>query len=398
VRQTAAALILAAAGALVLAAPAGAAQVVTWTTTSRYVDPSGLDFNKPPGAPDRPKALRVNVLLPDGYTRAKRYPVLYLLHGHGDAYDSWVNSRNGDALKVAKGFPGIIVMPEGARGWYTNWWNGGKRGAPGWERYHLDELIPLVEKRLPIRSERRWHAIAGLSMGGEGATFYSEQRPGYFGSAATFSGPLSIERPEYAGPGFNTQGEEYTQVYGDPDGEERYYVVGHDPKELTDNLRYTRVYVSVGDGVADPTKSDEVKNYFGQLAEAELHQQAMEFLGAAQQSGVDVTYRPHQGIHAWRYWRADLANAIAWGLFKPVTAHASSWKYKTVARHSAAWGFRFAFSGAPPSELITFRKSAGTVSGAGSGKVWIRTPRGRLFKVTLPFSRLRSSDEVRGRR
>ena len=21
-------------------------------------------------------------------------------------------------------------MPEGARGWYTNWWNGGKRAAP----------------------------------------------------------------------------------------------------------------------------------------------------------------------------------------------------------------------------------------------------------------------------
>ena len=93
-------------------APAHASQLVTWTTTSRYVDPAQQDFNGPP----RPKALRVNVLLPDGYTPRKRWPVLYLLHGHGDAYDSWANPKNGDVAGVAKGFPGIIVMPEGDGG------------------------------------------------------------------------------------------------------------------------------------------------------------------------------------------------------------------------------------------------------------------------------------------
>ena len=149
--------------------------MVTWegprVAESRFVDPAAApegSYNEPPGVDERPNALRANVYLPDGYRahRKRRYPVLYLLHGQGDAYDSWVNPENGNLLETAAGFPGIIVMPEGDRGFYANWWNGGRRGSPAWERYHLDELIPLVERRLRIRRGRRWHAIAGLSMGG----------------------------------------------------------------------------------------------------------------------------------------------------------------------------------------------------------------------------------------
>ena len=194
------------------AGAAPAARVVTVTTTSRYVDPSQEPFNSPPpDVPARPNALRLNVYLPDGYDGKRRFPVLYLLHGHGDSYDAWVNPKRGDLLNVAHGFPGIIVMPEGARGWYTNWWRAGAR-SPAWERYHLDELIPLIEHHYKILPGRRWHAIAGMSMGGEGSMFYAEQRPGYFGSAASFSGVLSIQRPEWPA-GFDTQGEGHDNVY-----------------------------------------------------------------------------------------------------------------------------------------------------------------------------------------
>src|SRR5439155_1658370 len=140
-------------------------------------------------------------------------------------------------------------MPEGDRGWYTNWWSGGAR-SPGWERYHLDELIPLIERKFSIRRGRRWHAIAGLSMGGEGAIFYASQRPGYFGSAASFSGVLSVQRPEWP-TGFDTQGENHVDVYGDPDAQ-RFYWTGHNPTALVQNLRLTRLFVAVGDGVRAP--------------------------------------------------------------------------------------------------------------------------------------------------
>src|SRR5437763_9260296 len=252
--------------ALLPAGSADAAKLVRFTTHRRIANPANpkRTFNDThrPGLP-APQALPVNVLLPDGYDGKRRFPVLYLLHGHGDTYNSWVDPKNGDLRHLAAGLPAIVVMPEGGRGWYTNWWNGGKRGDPAWERYHLDELIPLIRRKFRIRSARRWHAIAGLSMGGEGAMSYAEQRPAYFGSVASFSGVLSIQRPEWP-DGFNTQGEKYEQVYGDPNAQS-FYWQGHNPTTLVDNLRHTRVFVAVGDGTPNPSRPDEVQNTFGQV-------------------------------------------------------------------------------------------------------------------------------------
>ena len=66
--------------ALALPSPALGSRLETWVTSSRYVDPAKVRFN---GPSDRPRALRVNVLLPDGYDGKRRFPVLFLLHGHG---------------------------------------------------------------------------------------------------------------------------------------------------------------------------------------------------------------------------------------------------------------------------------------------------------------------------
>jgi S-formylglutathione hydrolase FrmB len=363
------------------AVPAHAARLVTLNTTSRFVDPAKEQFNgPPPDAPARPNALRVNVLLPDGYTKRKRWPVLYLLHGHGDAFDYWANPKRGDVANIAKGFPGLIVMPEGARGWYTNWWKGGQR-SPGWESYHLGELTQLIEKRYRIRPGRRWHAIAGLSMGGQGAMFYATQRPGYFGSVASFSGVLSLQRPEWP-QAMDTQGESHQDVYGDPEAQ-AFYWTGHNPTALVDNLRHTRVYVTVGDGVL--TNPGEISNPVGALAEAELRQHADDFAAAAKPAGVDITYRPRGGIHDWPYWREHLADALEWGFFRPVAERPLGWRFSTVQRFSSAWGLRILLQ-KPPEELATFTREGNVLRATGSGLVRIRGPRGGRLVRTLPFA------------
>lgn len=372
---------------LAVAAPADAAQLVTWKgTTSRFVDPAKAQFNGvPPEAPAPPSALPVNVLLPDGYDRHRRYPVLYLLHGHGDSYWSWFDPKNGDLVNTAKGFPGIVVMPEAGQGWYADWWNGGRRGEPGWESYHLQELIPLVERRLPIRRARRWHAIAGLSMGGEATMYYAAQRPGYFGSAAAFSPPLSIQRTEWPG-GFNTQGQDYATVFGDVGG---FYATGHNPLKLVENLRDTRLFVGVGDGT--PVAPQDFTNYFGQVAERELRMHAEEFASAAVSVGDDVTYDPRPGVHHWPYWRQYLKDAIGWGLFGPVAQSPSTWTFRTVAQRSRAWGFRLTFPDAPPDSLVTFsrfgRRLRAEADGGASGRVKVRAPSGCTFTASVPFDR-----------
>ncbi len=382
---------------LALPAPAPAlaqgARLVTWddqeVRDSRFVDPAKASpghYNEPPGVPERENALRVNVYLPRGFDRDRRWPVLYLLHGQGDAFDSWAHPDRGDVLATAAGFAGIIVMPEADRGFYTNWWNAGAVGDPAWERYHLDELIPLVEDRLPIRRKRRWHAVAGLSMGGLGAMFYASQRPGYFGSAASFSGALSIQRPTFQ-QGFPATGQDSEPIWGD-EREQEFYWRGHNPVELVENLARTRLFVSAGNGVADPSDPDQVDNFFGQVAEAELGQQAAEFAAAAEDAGADVTYRPHQGIHDWPYWRADLADAVEWGFFEKRRSgdRRGPRLYETVAKVGEMWGLRFRFS-AQPTEVIAFARSSRLLEGEGSGKVTVRTRAGCKLVAKLPFRR-----------
>ncbi|MEA2391750.1 MAG: diacylglycerol O-acyltransferase / trehalose O-mycolyltransferase [Solirubrobacteraceae bacterium] len=377
---------LLAAGGLLALAPAALAsgpRLVTWTTHSRYVDPATQNFNRPPGVAPRPNRLRVNILLPPGYDahRHSRYPVLYLLHGHGDAFDSWLHPRNGDLRHTAPNLGAIVVMPDGARGWYTNWWNGGARGRPGWERYHLDELMPLVDRRLRIRRGRRWHAIAGLSMGGEGAAYYAAQRPGYFGSVGTFSGTVSILRLEWP-TGFETQGEHFSDVYGDPSAQ-RFYIAGHDPTSLAANLRYTRVFVAVGDGVPDPSSADQLKNTFGQVAERDLRMHADDFVAATRAAGASVTYHPQQGIHDWPYWRRHLQQALQWGFFRPVVEHPHDWSFSTVSSFSRAWNVNFHFDAAPD-RVETFTRHGSRLRGAGSGVVRLGIGR-RRRTLRLPF-------------
>ena len=62
----------------------------------------------------------VNVLLPDGYTPARRYPVLYLLHGGGGDNDFRIFDKLG-IRDYTVGRELIVVMPDGGTaGWYSN--------------------------------------------------------------------------------------------------------------------------------------------------------------------------------------------------------------------------------------------------------------------------------------
>src|SRR5881628_3889316 len=87
---------------VVLAVRAGA---VTPCTPPRCLD---VAVPVPPGliVPEN----RVRVLLPAGYDPlGPGYPVVYLLHGAGDTYETW--SANTDVIDFSPAFPVIIVIP-----------------------------------------------------------------------------------------------------------------------------------------------------------------------------------------------------------------------------------------------------------------------------------------------
>jgi S-formylglutathione hydrolase FrmB len=345
------------------------------------VDSRKVVFNAPPaGVSERRPALRVNVLEPPDFDPARTYPVLYLLHGRSDAYDHWAHPAAGAVVEVLGDLDAFVVMPEAARGWYADWWNGGRRGDPAWQRHHLDELLPLVEKRLPLRPGRRWRAIAGLSMGGLGAVHYAAARPGYFGAAASFSGALSIRRPDWP-ERFDTPTESHTTVYGHPD-EQSFYWAGHDPAALLENLRTTRLFVTAGDGTA--AAGDVETDPANPAVERVVRTHSQDYVAAAGRVGVELTWEPTGGSHEWPTWRRALQAALRWGVFEPVPDEPDEWTYETVASSGAMWGLRFTFE-EPPGRVQRFERRGSVLRGIGAGAVTLARAGAVERREVLPF-------------
>jgi S-formylglutathione hydrolase FrmB len=363
-----------------------ASQVVTLRTPTPFVDAAATRFGQAPicvkCAPHPADALYTNVFLPEGYDGKRRFPVVYLLHGGDGQYDFWLQSpRENDPRgpivpNLVQDLRAVIVMPDaGADGHYADWWNGGRRGSPAWERYHLDQLIPLVERRFKIKPGRRFHAITGYSMGGYGAAYYATQRPGYFGIVAALSARLSLFDPVLYG--------QLDYAFGDP-RRQRFYWAGHDPTTLVHNLRSSRVYVSVGDGRAIAGEPSAPESLEG---EKNLARMTQRFRSAARQAHVPVTFRALPGGHNYDAgWRA-LHAGFLWirsSLGRTLVETPRTWTFSTVAQRSEAHGFRFTF-GRPPRELATFARGRTSLHGRGAGPVTVRDPRGHTRRVRLPF-------------
>jgi len=109
------------------------------------VGPRLVDLTVSSPAPGR--TAKVRLLTPEGWDERRknqRWPVLLLLHGCCDTYDSW--TRETDVATTPQLRDTLVVMPEGGEyGWYSDWWNHGKGGSPAWETFHLREPLPLLE-------------------------------------------------------------------------------------------------------------------------------------------------------------------------------------------------------------------------------------------------------------
>ncbi|HMT06261.1 MAG: hypothetical protein KDB48_06825 [Solirubrobacterales bacterium] len=386
--------------------PASAQQLVQIDASSSYVDPSNQNLAGPVTANmgPHPGKLMANVLLPDGYTPKKRYPLLLLLHGSGERFDSWADPLLGDIANTAKGLDAVIVMPEGAQGFYTDWWKNGERSNPAWEDYIREGLLPLVQERFSIRPERQYHAIAGFSMGGFGTWLTSSMLPGFFGTSVPLSAFASI-RTEESILFFATAagGTPYDTVYGPSSG---FYAEGHDPVALGSNLAHTNLDVYTGDGEPDPAvrpQNDPANPGFvtegdsiSLLLESFLKLQNDDAVAAMKAAGnTTVDYTVHKGSHDWEFWRPDLKAAIAKGLFRPVEEQPAAWTYRTAASEGQAWDIYFNFSPAPTA-ITTFERNGRTLKVSGSGYLSIFDGNGCSYAGDLPFTRTLPAKPCRG--
>jgi S-formylglutathione hydrolase FrmB len=275
-----------------------AAELQTFELPSELVDTS-----TPGGQLEANRTVpKVHVLLPDGYrANSKRgYPVLWLLHGANGGTDTWIPGIE----TLAAGFPGIVVMPDGGQfGMYMNWWNDGVRGAPAWTTYHLELLRQVIESRYPIRRGRRWHAIAGISMGGQGALRYAAMLPGYFGSVVGFSAAFPDMQAPIAQVGLDLlpvrdRGGRsvYEIIFGSADGA---FAEGNSSQALAPNYDHLRVYLTSGDGVNCPQDPEGPTFALDAVTESLINQQQPPFADAMRAAGADVTAVTTCGVHTF---------------------------------------------------------------------------------------------------
>lgn len=266
---------------------------------------------------------RVRILLPRAYDGRRRLPVLYLLHGAGDTYRTWVD--NTDVESFAAGLGVVVVMPDGGRspdsGWYSDWADGSRR----WESFHIGVLIPWVDATFATLADRAHRGVAGLSMGGFGAMSYAGRHPELFGAAATFSGAVDTQlygpleaggfalAHDYAG----TPDERVWGEWSDPRWTE------HNPAALARAGRLRglsgRLWVVTGTGTPGGPAGDDPANPAGYGIEQLCWQLNQSFELALRQSGTAFVDRSYLGgLHSWPYWQyalhlvlPDLARAIS---------------------------------------------------------------------------------------
>ncbi len=146
------------------------------------------------------------IYTPPGYSKKKKYPVLYLLHGIGGDQKEWLNGGSPQLILDNLYADGnieamIVVMPNGRAmkddGAGGNIFDREKVEAfATFEKDLLNDLIPFIEKKYPVIADQDHRAIAGLSMGGGQALNFGLGNMDTFAWVGGFSSAPNTRPPE----------------------------------------------------------------------------------------------------------------------------------------------------------------------------------------------------------
>lgn len=239
-------------------------------------------------------------LPPDYETSERSYPVLYLLHGAGDDQTGWV--QFGEVLHIAdkailegSATPMIIVMPDantGQRGYFNDAKNEWR-----YEDFFFEEFMPYVETTYRIKGEKRFRAVAGLSMGGGGSFMYALHHPELFSSACPLSaycGPLSMEELEN-----RTQRMGWKDLSKD---ELESYYMRHSAVELVN---------AIDSEALKKSRQKQVRWYIDCGDDDFLYEGNSLVHIAMRKKDIPHEFRIRNGGHTWTYWRESLPEVLS---------------------------------------------------------------------------------------
>ncbi|MCQ2396943.1 MAG: esterase family protein [Lentisphaeria bacterium] len=227
------------------------------------------------------KQTNINIVHPSYWNGKDPLPVLYLLHGLSDDYSNWMRRSLIELFADEKNI--MVVMPDGARSWYSNQIDG-----CNYYDYVSKELPEFIERTFNVAKTADKRFIAGLSMGGYGAVKIALRNPERYGAVAAFSGAYELNWVKEAHPKC------YTEAFGDaPSAEDDVYRLVADFKSAV----RPRFYLACG-----------LRDRFYQC-DCDLRDR----LKAA---GFDVVWDEEDRDHEWRFWNSQIEKAIPWMLMK----------------------------------------------------------------------------------
>lgn len=148
------------------------------------------------------------VYLPPDYSADTKYPVLYLLHGIGGDEEEW--HRNGhpeiildNLIADKKVVPMIVVLPNGRAQPNDRAEGNVMASAPAFANFEQDllkDLVPFIESKYSVKTDRESRALAGLSMGGGQSLNFGLAHLDTFAWIGGFSSAPNTRPPEQLVP------------------------------------------------------------------------------------------------------------------------------------------------------------------------------------------------------
>ena len=185
----------------------------------------------------------------------------------------------------------VIIMPDantGQRGYFND-----VTGKWRYEDFFFEELMPYVEKTYRIKSEKRYRAVAGLSMGGGGSFVYALHHPELFSSACPLSayvGQLTLED---------------TKQRMDLNG-----IADYKESDLEAWFQKYNVLQLIEALVVTEDRKDQVRWYIDCGDDDFLYEGNSLAHIAMRKKEIAHEYRVRRGGHTWTYWRTALPEVL----------------------------------------------------------------------------------------
>jgi S-formylglutathione hydrolase FrmB len=321
----------------------------------------------------------VEVTLPSGYEAdpGKNWPVTYYLAGTNQNEATFRALYHGEELTAA--YPSIVVSPNGAAGYWSDWFNMGAGGPPKYETFVSSQLIPLIDANFRTIANRAHRAIMGESMGGYGVMMMAARHPDLFVAAASLSGGVDTN---YA-PGTLLASLSPaimfalpTSIYGVRLNQEVRWR-GHNPADLAGNLRDVRLQVRTGNGAFSSGNGETLADLGGCLLESALIlPESISFHNTLDALGINHVWQQYSwGCHSVALFGQEVSDALPGFVAAFGTPPPSSFNYRSIEPAFAIHGWSVATDQARALEFLSLANvSSHGLTVMGSGTTTVTTP------------------------